>query len=119
MSAKDTEPPDSRPSWTQSDHVIWLTRKIDYLDDLITRLYVDAGELARLHAEDRRIWPPLVPLDSNHTLPLVFREVFSRMSQVARDLWRPNTNLQDAVRAGSVALAGQRLPCSIMGAHIR
>lgn len=108
------------PSWTKSDHVIWSTRHLDYLDALLLAASVDQRDLERLHDDDILQFPPIRPLSANATVPEVFEEVFRKMSLEAQGLWILNaqmSSLVSEVQVGDPA-RGAKEP-SIIGMHVR
>lgn len=111
---------DMWPSWTQAAHVVWSTRKLDYLDQMILDLYTNATQVEDLHLQDRKPSETHVPLTTSETLPAVYRAAFDVMSQTVSQLWSLNSEMRqlvDSTLSTFAYVSGKRGP--IIAAHVR
>jgi hypothetical protein len=111
---------DMSPSWTQAPHVVWSTRKLDYLDQMILDLHTNTSEVMELHLRDRKSNVTHVPLDIQETLPVAYATVFDIMSQAVSQLWSLNSEMRqlvDSALSASVLGSAKRGP--IIAAHVR
>lgn len=101
MRLEDGVASDSPPSWARKPHVYWH-RDVSHLDEVITTLFVDAGE-----SEQERHDPALVGSTDEHadlipassTVPPAFHNIYALMSDALRRLWRPHSALRDDIAA--------------------
>lgn len=105
-----------QPSWTEAAHVIWSTRKLDYLDQLILDLYTNATDVDNLHLQDRTTDATHPPLNKIETLPLAYRSIFDIMSMEVSYLWSLNSELRNLVDS---ILSPTALGAPLIAAHVR
>jgi len=119
------------PEWTQSTHVIWSTRRLAYLDDLLlSSPNLNYAALEKMQTEDIMTFPAVRPLTPENAVPEVFDGLFGEMSRVLLGneeeggVWRLNKEMRDIVReanewqkARSVDSRGERR--KLIVAHVR
>ncbi|GAA6059795.1 hypothetical protein JCM10212_003690 [Sporobolomyces blumeae] len=132
MSERDRDGEDRgqwRPNWSQYNHVVWgPTRDMDGLDATILRLFVDQDLLAGLHESDLRTLEDESNVGAEEgsrgkalggslgvegTVPGLFGDIFERLADEAKKVWRVN----DEVRK-SIEELEERLDLAQTGARV-
>lgn len=90
---------DGRPSWTLAPHVVWSTRKLDYLDQLVLHLYANTTEIEELHVKETSSNMTALPLSPDESLPPAYHNIFRVMSKTVAHFWRLNPEMQEIVQA--------------------
>lgn len=94
------------PEWVSSAHVIWSTRRLAYLDDLIlSSPSVNQTALEKQHEADLLQFPIKRPLDPTASVPGVFEGIFQDLrgvllgngSSSTEGLWKLNREMRDLV----------------------
>ncbi|GAA5904689.1 uncharacterized protein JCM6883_003871 [Sporobolomyces salmoneus] len=94
------------PDWAKdTKHVVWgPQRDMDGLDQTVLKLFTTSTQLDRLHRKDSTSLlekgdeKDLGGLnDGEETIPEVFGEIFERLSDQVKRIWRVNREVQDMV----------------------
>lgn len=123
--------------WTKANHVVWGHRDLPGLDRAVVGLFTREEEVGELHRwdleklslEHRRKEAKegrKEVLEASETVPEAYREVFGVQSGLAKELWRPNEEMERMVEhlveeLGLVegAQAPKQAGDVVIGVHVR
>lgn len=123
--------------WTKANHVVWGHRNLPGLDRAVVGLFTREEEVGELHRwdleklslEHRRKEAKegrKEVLEASETVPEAYREVFGVQSALAKELWRPNEEMERMVQQleeelGLVeeAAAPKQAGDVVIGVHVR